>query len=178
MVRAIVEARREDDRDVTGSATSLGLDKPVATVTLTDANGTERTLKVGRTLPGATTQQAAVESSDRAGKPVIVAKRDIADIFKPLSALRARALVAAGGMAPRIWGLPTPAIPRLKISPVLPVMWDRSCARSWRSGSSRLVKRRATETTLSPTLSRMRLSMAWIPPRGVCSVSRWSAPKR
>ena len=95
MVRAIVEARREDDRDVTGSATSLGLDKPVATVTLTDANGTERTLKVGRTLPGATTQQAAVESSDRAGKPVIVAKRDIADIFKPLSALRDRALVAS-----------------------------------------------------------------------------------
>ena len=75
----------------TVQATSSG------TVTLTDANGTERTLKVGRTLPGATTQQAAVESSDRAGKPVIVAKRDIADIFKPLSALRDRALVDVAG---------------------------------------------------------------------------------
>lgn len=95
LVRAIVEARREDDRDVTGSAASLGLDKPVATVTLTDANGNERALKVGRTIPGATTQQTAVESSDRAGKPVIVARRDIADIFKPLSALRDRALVAS-----------------------------------------------------------------------------------
>lgn len=95
MVRAIVEARREDDREVTGSAATLGLDNPTATVTLTDAGGTERTLKVGRTLPGAASQQTAVESSDRAGKPVIVARRDIADIFKPLSALRERALAAS-----------------------------------------------------------------------------------
>lgn len=95
LVRAIVEARREDDREVTGSASTLGLDKPVATITLTDAAGTERTLKVGRTIPGATTQQTAVESSERPGKPVIVARRDIADIFKPLSALRDRSLVAS-----------------------------------------------------------------------------------
>ncbi|MFM7111390.1 MAG: DUF4340 domain-containing protein, partial [Planctomycetota bacterium] len=95
LVRAIVEARREDDREVTGSASTLGLDKPVATITLTDAAGADRTLKVGRTIPGATTQQTAVESSDRPGKPVIVARRDIADIFKPLSALRDRSLVAS-----------------------------------------------------------------------------------
>lgn len=95
LVRALVEARRDGDRDVTGSFSSLGLDQPVATVTLTDSSNVARTLKVGKTLPGATTPQTVVESSDRAGKPMIVSRRDIADLFKALSALRDKALVAA-----------------------------------------------------------------------------------
>lgn len=95
LVRSLVEARRDGDRDVTGSYASLGLDQPVATVTLTDSNNTVRTLKVGKTLPGATTPQTVVESSDRAGKPMIVSRRDIADLFKALSALRDKSLVAA-----------------------------------------------------------------------------------
>ena len=94
LVRALVQSRREEDKDAQVSLGKSGLKEPSATLTLTDKDGVEHTLSVGQTVPGATGNLLFVLSSGRKGAQV-VQERDFEGLFRPLGAWRDRTLLAA-----------------------------------------------------------------------------------
>lgn len=95
LVRAVLEGRREEDRDAGAGASQTGLDEPVATVTLTGKDGKDHSLVVGRTVPGATGNLAFVRTSGRGNTPQVVMERDLEPLFRPVGALRERALLGS-----------------------------------------------------------------------------------
>lgn len=95
LVRAVLEGRREEDRDAGAGASQTGLDEPVATVTLTGKDGKEHSLVVGRTVPGATGNLVFVRTSGRGKTPQVVMERDLEPLFRPVGVLRERSLLGS-----------------------------------------------------------------------------------
>lgn len=93
LVRAVLEGRREEDRDATDASSQTGLDQPVATVTLTDKDGKEHTLAVGKSIPGAAGNLAFVRSSGRGAAVQVMMERDLDPLYRPVGALRERTLL-------------------------------------------------------------------------------------
>ena len=93
LVRAILEGRREEDRDATAASAQTGLDQPVASVTLTDKDGKEHALVVGKSIPGAAGNLAFVRSSGREAAVQVMVERDLNPLYRPVGALREKTLL-------------------------------------------------------------------------------------
>lgn len=95
LVRAVLEGRREEDRDAKVADEQTGLSQPVARVTLTDKDGKEHSLVVGKSVPGAAGNLAFVLASGRGSTPQVMLERDLEPLFRAAGALRERSLLGA-----------------------------------------------------------------------------------
>ena len=93
LVRSVLESRREQDRDASGSLAETGLDRPATSVTLTDKDGKEHTLALGKTIPGAMGNLVFARSSSRGNAIQVVMERDLESLYRPVGAMRERALL-------------------------------------------------------------------------------------
>ena len=95
LVRAVLEGRREEDRDAKVADEQTGLSQPVARVTLTGKDGKEHSLVVGKSVPGAAGNLAFVLASGRGSTPQVMLERDLEPVFRAVGALRERSLLGA-----------------------------------------------------------------------------------
>jgi len=180
LVRSVLESRREQDRDASGSLAETGLDRPATSVTLTDKDGKEHTLALGKTIPGAMGNLVFARSSSRGNAIQVVMERDLESLYRPVGAMRERALLGTEadldqfklstgptGAKPPV-ALPKPRAlgamsPPPTVWPSLPVcpglrgpnpagpMWAQCSGRLVDCAWSKSVNARATAMTLLPT---------------------------
>ncbi|HZU37866.1 MAG TPA: DUF4340 domain-containing protein, partial [Gemmataceae bacterium] len=95
LVRQIFDARKEKS-DVTSDLKTWELDPPAATITLTDKDGKEWVLNLGKQRPGETTAAVFVTSSDHPKEPMAVSKSQVDQLFKPANDFRSKDLLTEG----------------------------------------------------------------------------------
>jgi hypothetical protein len=99
LVRQIIDqvlgARKDEEADLTSDLKKFGLDSPAEKVTIISAGGAkEWWLNIGDQSPGGTGAIVYVTSSDEPKSPMAIRKSDIESIFKTLTELRAKDLLA------------------------------------------------------------------------------------
>jgi Domain of unknown function (DUF4340) len=95
LIDQVMNARKDEQADLTTDLKKFGLDSPAAKITLIKAGGErEWWLNIGEQSPGGADATVYVTSSDEPKTPMALRRSDIESVFKTLTAFRARDLLA------------------------------------------------------------------------------------